>query len=135
MKGNFHDWFGKNFLTVSPVKVSTWLLLSLLSMGAVFSIFAGFYFWSPLIFGIKFNEIYGKIHFWSFFIGVNLTFFPMHFLGLAGMPRRYSDYPDVFAGWNLVATYGSLVSLISTIFFFFIVLDMFLAKSAHHTTK
>ena len=104
-------------------------------MGAVFSIFAGFYFWSPLIFGIKFNEIYGKIHFWSFFIGVNLTFFPMHFLGLAGMPRRYSDYPDVFAGWNLVATYGSLVSLISTIFFFFIVLDMFLAKSAFTLKK
>jgi heme/copper-type cytochrome/quinol oxidase subunit 1 len=100
-------------------------------MGAVFSIFAGFYFWSPLILGIRYNEIYGKIHFWTFFIGVNLTFFPMHFLGLAGMPRRYSDYPDVFAGWNLIATYGSLISLVSTIFFFYIIFDMFWVNSKY----
>ena len=69
-----------------------------LSMGAVFALFAGFYYWIGKISGYQYPEVYGQIHFWLFFIGVNLTFFPMHFLGLAGMPRRIPDYPDAFAG-------------------------------------
>ena len=67
-----------------------------LSMGAVFGVFAGFYYWFPKITGMRFNELYGRLHFRVFFIGVNLTFFPMHFLGLQGMPRRIPDYPDAF---------------------------------------
>lgn len=96
-----------------------------LSMGAVFAIFAGFYYWVEKMLGIAYNETLGKIHFWTFFIGVNLTFFPMHFLGLAGMPRRISDYPDAYAGWNYVASLGSMISVVATLFFFYIVLNMF----------
>lgn len=92
-----------------------------LSMGAVFAIFAGFYFWLEKMAGVKYNERLGQIHFWTFFIGVNLTFFPMHFLGLAGMPRRISDYPDAFIGWNSIASFGSMVSIVATILFFYIV--------------
>lgn len=69
-----------------------------LSMGAVFCIFAGFYFWFSKFFGRLYSEFWGIVHFWTFFIGVNLTFFPMHFLGMAGMPRRIPDYPDAYAG-------------------------------------
>merc|ERR1712072_846696 len=89
-----------------------------LSMGAVFAIFAGFYFWFPKMFGVNFNELLGKIHFWIMFIGVNITFFPMHFLGLAGMPRRIPDYPDTFAYWNKVSSFGSVMSGMGLIFFF-----------------
>ncbi len=78
-----------------------------LSLGAVFSIFAGFYYWIGKMTGHQYPEFWGKVHFWVTFVGVNLTFFPMHFLGAAGMPRRYPDYPDAFAGWNLVASLGS----------------------------
>jgi len=92
-----------------------------LSMGAVFSIFAGFYFWFPKMTGLTYPEILGQIQFWIMFVGVNLTFFPMHFLGLAGMPRRIPDYPDAYAGWNSIASYGSYVSLIGMLFFFYIV--------------
>jgi len=92
-----------------------------LSMGAVFGIFAGFYFWFGKITGLEYSESLGQIHFWIFFCGVNLTFFPMHFLGLAGMPRRVPDYPDAYAGWNLVASFGSYLSAISILLFFFIV--------------
>jgi len=88
-----------------------------LSMGAVFTIFAGFYFWFSKIFGVEFNELLGKIHFWIMFIGVNLTFFPMHFLGLAGMPRRIPDYPDNFAFWNKVCSFGSTLSGFGLLFF------------------
>jgi heme/copper-type cytochrome/quinol oxidase subunit 1 len=69
-----------------------------LSMGIVFGIFAGYYMYIEKITGLKYNETLGKVHFWVFFVGVNLTFFPMHFLGLAGMPRRISDYHEIFAG-------------------------------------
>jgi len=96
-----------------------------LSMGAVFGIFAGFYLYIEKITGLSYNATLGKIHFWVFFIGVNLTFFPMHFLGLAGMPRRISDYHEIFAGWNAVASLGSLVSVVATILFFYIAYDMF----------
>lgn len=92
-----------------------------LSMGAVFSIFAGFYYWVGKITGYQYNETLGKIHFWITFIGVNLTFFPMHFLGLAGMPRRIPDYPDVYTSWNVVASIGSIISFIGVIFFMYVV--------------
>jgi heme/copper-type cytochrome/quinol oxidase subunit 1 len=92
-----------------------------LSMGAVFAIFSGFYYWFGKMTGLQYPEILGQIHFWSTFLGVNLTFMPMHFLGLAGMPRRIPDYPDAYSGWNAVASYGSYVSLLSTLFFFYVV--------------
>jgi heme/copper-type cytochrome/quinol oxidase subunit 1 len=84
-----------------------------LSMGAVFGIFAGLYFWLGLMTGLSYDEGRGQVHFWTLFIGVNLTFFPMHMLGLGGMPRRMFDYADCFAGWNSLASYGSLVSFLS----------------------
>jgi cytochrome c oxidase subunit 1 len=89
-----------------------------LSMGAVFAVFGGWYFWFEKLFGIKYSEVLGQIHFWVFFIGVNLTFFPMHFLGLAGMPRRVPDYPDAFAGWNAISSFGSNIAVLSVIIFF-----------------
>ncbi|HTS91425.1 MAG TPA: cytochrome c oxidase subunit I [Stellaceae bacterium] len=98
-----------------------------LSMGAVFSLFAGFYYWFGKMCGKQYNETLGKLHFWLTFIGVNLTFFPMHFLGLAGMPRRISDYPDAYAGWNYVASIGSFISGAAALLFVFIVLQTLLA--------
>ena len=95
-----------------------------LSMGAVFAMFAASYYWMEKILGVHFDELLGRIHFWTFFIGVNVTFFPLHFLGLAGMPRRISDYPDGFAPWNLIASYGSFISVLATIAFFYIVRTM-----------
>jgi cytochrome c oxidase subunit 1 len=92
-----------------------------LSMGAVFAIFAGWYYWIAKMTGLQYPEVLGQIHFWLFFTGVNITFFPMHFLGLAGMPRRIPDYPDAFAGWNAVASFGSYISAISVVLFFYIV--------------
>ena len=92
-----------------------------LSMGAVFGLFAGLYHWLPKIIGFKFYELGGLLHFWVFFIGVNLTFFPMHFLGLTGMPRRIPDYPDGYFIWNLMASIGSMLSIVSLIIFFFFI--------------
>ena len=91
-----------------------------LSMGAVFGIFAGVYYWWEKLFGVVLPTLAGRIHFWITFIGVNLTFFPMHFLGLAGMPRRIPDYPDAFLGWNQIASVGSNISLYGLFFFFFV---------------
>jgi len=88
-----------------------------LSLGAVFGIFAAFYYWFGKMSGRLFPEWAGKLHFWATFIGVNLTFFPQHFLGVAGMPRRYIDYPDAFHGWNQVSSYGSYISIAATVFF------------------
>lgn len=99
-----------------------------LSIGAAFAMFGGFYYWIEKITGRSYNEIYGKIHFWLTFVGVNLTFFPIHFLGLAGMPRRIPDYPDAYTGWNKLASYGSIVSSIAALFFFFVVYECLTAK-------
>ena len=83
--------------------------------------FAAFYFWVGKMTGLAYPEILGQIHFWLMFLGVNLTFFPMHFLGLAGMPRRIPDYPDCYAGWNGLASFGSILSSVASLLFFFIV--------------
>ena len=90
-------------------------------MGAVFALFSGWYFWIPKILGLDYNLLYSKVHFWVLFAGVNLTFFPQHFLGLQGMPRRVSDYPDAFTGWNYVSSIGSVVSVAATALFLQIV--------------
>ena len=89
-------------------------------MGAVFALFSAWYFWIPKILGLDYNKMLGKVHFWILFIGVNVTFFPQHFLGLQGMPRRISDYPDAFAGWNLVSSIGSIVSVVATWLFLYV---------------
>jgi cytochrome c oxidase subunit 1 len=95
-----------------------------MSLGALFGIFAGFYYWAGKMWGRAYNETLGKLHFWLTFIGVNLTFFPMHFLGLAGMPRRVPDYPDAFAGWNMVASVGSYISALGLLVFLYLLFDM-----------
>jgi cytochrome c oxidase subunit I len=99
-----------------------------LSMGAVFAIFAGFYYWIGKMSGYQYPEFLGKLHFWLFFIGVNLTFFPQHFLGLQGMPRRYPDYPDAYAGWNHVSSMGAYLSFASSLLFVAIVFVTFARK-------
>jgi cytochrome c oxidase subunit I len=99
-----------------------------LSLGAVFAIFAAWYYWFPKMFGYMYNEAIGKLHFWVMFIGVNLVFFPQHFLGLAGMPRRYIDYPDAFAGWNYVSSVGSYISFVGVLIFLFGVWEAFAKK-------
>ena len=91
-----------------------------LSMGVVFAIFGGIYFWFEKMTAIKIPTVAGQLHFWITFVGVNLTFFPMHFLGLAGMPRRIPDYPDAFLGWNQVASVGSLITTLGLIYFLFL---------------
>nr|AKT93977.1 cytochrome oxidase subunit 1 and subunit 2 [Acanthamoeba castellanii] len=108
------------------------------SMGAVFAFFAGFYYWFWKISGYTYNEMYGNVHFWLMFIGVNLTFFPMHFVGLAGMPRRIPDYPDNYYYWNILSSFGSIISSVSVIVFFYLIYLAFnnnntpkLIKSAH----
>lgn len=88
-----------------------------MSLGAVFAIFAGFYYWIGKMSGRRYPEGLAKLHFWMFFIGANLTFFPQHFLGLAGMPRRIPDYPDVYAGWNYISSIGSYIGAASAILF------------------
>jgi cytochrome c oxidase subunit 1 len=99
-----------------------------LSLGAVFAIFAGYYFWFPKMTGYTFSEGIAKLHFWVTFVGVNLVFFPQHFLGLAGMPRRYIDYPDVFAGWNQISSYGSYLSAIGVLIFLYGLFDAYSRK-------
>ncbi len=99
-----------------------------LSLGAVFTIFAGWYFWFPKITGYMYNELLGKLHFWITFVGVNLAFFPMHFLGLQGMPRRYADYPDAFAGWNYVSSIGAFIAGFGVLVFLATMAEAFLRK-------
>jgi cytochrome c oxidase subunit 1 len=98
-----------------------------LSLGSVFGIFAGFYYWFPKMSGREIPEWAGQTHFALTFVGTNLVFFPMHFLGLAGMPRRVMDYPDAFAGWNLVSSVGAFISAAAFIFFILVVVYALLA--------
>ena len=98
-------------------------------MGAVFSIFSGIYFWFDKITGLKYSEFLAQLHFWVFFTGVNLTFFPMHFLGVSGMPRRIPDYPDAFYIFNKIASWGSYVSGFSVLIFFVLLLDSLLNQN------
>src|SRR6476661_4382343 len=90
-----------------------------LSLAAVFTIFGGWYYWFPKMTGYMYSETLGKLHFWLMFIGANIAFFPMHFLGLAGMPRRIVDYPEAFAGWNFIASIGSYISFAGLLVFLF----------------
>ena len=99
-----------------------------MSLGALFGVFAAFYYWFPKMSGYRLNEGLGQLHFWLTFIGANLTFFPQHFLGLAGMPRRIPDYPDVYEGWNFVSSIGSYVGGFAAIFFIFVVMEAFMRK-------
>ena len=99
-----------------------------LSLGAVFAIFAGWYYWFPKITGYMYSETIAKLHFWVTFIGVNLVFFPQHFLGLAGMPRRYVDYPEVYAGWNQISSYGSYLSAVGVLIFLYGVFQAYSRK-------
>jgi len=101
-----------------------------LSMGAVFAIFGGFYYWIEKIVGLQYNTLLGNIHFTLFFIGVNITFMPLHFLGLSGHPRRIPDQADYYQGWNEIATWGSSISIIATLLFFYIIFDMFVYGKA-----
>nr|YP_010516613.1 cytochrome c oxidase subunit I [Spinibdella lignicola]UXN44114.1 cytochrome c oxidase subunit I [Spinibdella lignicola] len=100
-----------------------------LSMGAVFAIIAGLMHWFPMMFSLMMNNKMTKIQFITMFIGVNMTFFPQHFLGLNGMPRRYSDYPDSFTSWNIISTIGSTISSISVLFLFYIIWETISKKN------
>jgi cytochrome c oxidase subunit 1 len=99
-----------------------------LSLGSVFAIFAGLYYWFPKMTGYLFSERLGALHFWVTFVGVNIAFFPQHFLGLAGMPRRYADYPDAFAQWNFVSSLGAYISAFGLILFLVTMAEAFLRR-------
>jgi hypothetical protein len=94
-------------------------------MGAVFGLFGAFYHWISLVKGVFYSKFWGNFHFWLVFFSVNLTFFPMHFLGLSGMPRRIPDYPDIYFLWNFIASVGATMSMFSIILFIFILFSMF----------
>ena len=104
-----------------------------LSMGVLFGLFSAFYYWIGKITGFTYSETLSRIHFWLLFIGVNITFFPMHFLGLAGMPRRIPDYPDIYIFWNKVSSFGSFITLIGMSFFFYILWRIFVGKEKRWT--
>nr|YP_010133473.1 cytochrome c oxidase subunit I [Chiropterargas boueti]AMX74067.1 cytochrome c oxidase subunit I [Chiropterargas boueti]AMX74080.1 cytochrome c oxidase subunit I [Chiropterargas boueti] len=106
-----------------------------LSMGAVFAILSGITHWFPMMYGLSLNTMLLKIQFFSMFISVNLTFFPQHFLGLSGMPRRYSDYPDFFTTWNMISSMGSMMSFMSVIIFIFILFEAMINKRVLMTSQ
>jgi cytochrome c oxidase subunit 1 len=99
-----------------------------MSLGAVFSIFAGFYYWFPKMTGYLYDEQKAKWHFWVSFVGINLTFFPQHFLGFAGMPRRVIDYADAYWLWNFVSSIGAFIAGVGTLVFLYVIYDAFKAK-------
>ena len=99
-----------------------------LSMGAVFGLFSGFYFWFEKMFGYQYNISLSRVHFWLTFIGVNITFFPMHFMGLHGMPRRVPDYPDIYSFWNLISSFGAMISAFGVLIFIFMFCEAFYYK-------
>lgn len=104
-------------------------------MGAVFALFSAWYFWVPKILGLEYSVLQGRAHFWVMFVGVNVTFFPQHFLGLQGMPRRISDYPDGFAGWNMVSSVGSIISVAATwLFLYILYVQLVFGKAASRFT-
>ncbi|MDG6100167.1 hypothetical protein EXU34_22155, partial [Alteromonas sp. ZYF713] len=94
-------------------------------MGALFGLCGAYYYWSPKMFGLMYNETLASIQFWILFIGVNIVFGPQHFLGLNGMPRRIPDYPDAFVGWNFVSSIGSVISILSLFLFMYVMYDQF----------
>jgi len=91
----------------------------------VFSIFGGWYYWQGKIFGVQYSERLGQLHFWLTFVGVNIIFFPQHFLGAQGMPRRIADYPDAFAGWNYVSSVGAVITSLGLFVFLYCLFDSF----------
>jgi len=103
---------------------------TVLSLGAIFTVFAGFYYWFPKMSGFYYNETLAKIQFYSMFIGVNITFVPMHFLGLSGMQRRVPDFPDAYSGWNWIASLGSMISVVSGLLVIYIIYDAFTKKKS-----
>jgi cytochrome c oxidase subunit I len=105
------------------------------SIGAVFGLFAGFYYWLDRILNVRYDEFLGQLHFWSMFIGVNLTFFPMHFLGLAGMPRRVPDYPDAYHFWNAIASIGSVLSVVGLVIFFALIIKALLNRKVRRVSS
>lgn len=101
-----------------------------LSMGAVFALYCAWYFWIPKILGMMYNKGLARSHFWILFVGVNITFFPQHFLGLQGMPRRVSDYPDAFTGWNITSSFGSIMSVFATFIFLYLLYTQLVESKA-----
>lgn len=104
-------------------------------MGAIFSIFAGIYYWYNKITGVEYSEVLAQIHFWVFFLGVNITFFPMHWLGVAGMPRRIPDYPDAFYTFNKIASWGAEISACSLVIFLIVLIESFYMRSVNTSQK
>ncbi|PZO55929.1 MAG: cytochrome c oxidase subunit I [Alphaproteobacteria bacterium] len=99
-----------------------------LSLGAVFAIFAGFFYWIPKMSGYRYNGFLAGLQFWIMFIGVNIIFFPQHFLGLQGMPRRYIDYPEAFSYWNQVSSWGYVITAVGVLVFLVTLVEMFIVK-------
>ena len=99
-----------------------------LSLGAVFSIFGGYYYWFEKMYGIKYNGFLGGLHFWLMFVGVNVIFFPQHFLGMQGMPRRYIDYPEGYHFWNLVSSWGYVITIIGVVVFLIMLVEAFIVR-------